>query len=83
MVEQRTENPCVGSSILPSTTGTRSDRAGFLFPSHFPSHFFRSRYYFRVPSNALFDTIAEKQKSQFFEPRKLGPKLGPYKITHF
>ena len=24
MVEQRTENPCVGSSILPSTTGTRS-----------------------------------------------------------
>ena len=24
MVEQRTENPCVGSSILPSTTVTRS-----------------------------------------------------------
>ena len=23
MVEQRTENPCVGSSILPSTTVTR------------------------------------------------------------
>ena len=29
MVEQRTENPCVGSSILPSTT--KSDLIGSLF----------------------------------------------------
>ena len=56
MVEQWTENPCVGSSILPSTTVTRSDRAGFIFWSHFWSHFFPSRRYFLVPFNALFDT---------------------------
>ena len=30
MVEQRTENPCVGSSILPSTTVTRSIERVFL-----------------------------------------------------
>ena len=39
MVEQRTENPCVGSSILPSTTVTRWFSAGFLLPTHFPTHF--------------------------------------------
>ena len=30
--------------------GDPLERAGFLFPSHFPSHFFPSRCYFTVPS---------------------------------
>gem|GEM_PF-2794733 len=41
MVEQWTENPCVGSSILPSTTLARSDRVGFIFLFHFCSRFWQ------------------------------------------
>ena len=54
MVEQWTENPCVGSSILPSTTETRWFSAGFVFHTLFHTLFWRFPFIASCCSVLLF-----------------------------
>ena len=63
MVEQRTENPRVGSSTLPLGTSNNPPNAGTAYQSYFDIER-SSRYYaafFRIPSSSKSDSNASKK----------------------